>query len=244
MISYRRADARCGATGVFGGEGMEFIRHTEWPMWFGYAAVASSIVTCAMKTMIPLRVVSMTCNALFIVYGFFGGIYPTLILNLILLPLNSVRLQQMRKLIQDVEAAASFGETSVDWLKPFMVRRRFRKGDIVFHKGDVADAMFYSVTGRYRLCEMGIEIPAGQVFGDLGLLAPGNRRTQTIECTEDGEVLTATYQQVKELYFQNPQFGFYFMRLTSERLFENIRRLEEELTRKNDALAALGTKAN
>jgi signal-transduction protein with cAMP-binding, CBS, and nucleotidyltransferase domain len=192
--------------------------------------------------MIPLRVVSMTCNALFIIYGFFSGIYPTLILNLILLPLNTVRLHQMRKLIHDVEAAASYGETSIDWLKPFMASRSFHKGDIVFRKGDVADAMYYSVSGRYRLSEIGIEIPAGQVFGDLGLLAPGNRRTQTIECLEDGEVLTAGYQQVKELYFQNPQFGFYFLRLTSERLFENIKRLEEELARKNEALAALGHK--
>jgi hypothetical protein len=221
---------------------MEFIRHTEWPMWFGYAAVASSIITCAMKTMIPLRVVSMTCNALFIIYGFFSGIYPTLILNLILLPLNTVRLHQMRKLIHDVEAAASYGETSIDWLKPFMARRSFHKGDIVFRKGDIADAMYYSVSGRYRLCEIGIEIPVGQVFGDLGLLAPGNVRTQTIECLEDGEVLTAGYQQVKELYFQNPQFGFYFLRLTSERLFENISRLEAEIVRKNEALAALGHK--
>jgi len=219
---------------------MEFFRHTEWPMWFGYAAVVSSIVTCAMKTMIPLRVVSMTCNALFIVYGFFNGVYPTLILNLILLPLNTVRLHQMRKLIADVEAAASYGETSIDWLKPFMSQIKFRKGDIVFRKDDVADAMYYSVSGRYRLSEMGIEIPAGQVFGDLGLLAPGNRRTQTIECLEDGEVLKAGYQQVKELYFQNPQFGFYFLRLTSERLFENISRLERELVQKNEALAALG----
>jgi CRP/FNR family cyclic AMP-dependent transcriptional regulator len=221
---------------------MEFIRHTEWPMWFGYAAVASSIITCAMKTMIPLRVVSMTCNALFIIYGFFSGIYPTLILNLILLPLNTVRLHQMRKLIHDVEAAASYGETSIDWLKPFMSRRSFHKGDIVCRKGDLADAMYYSVSGRYRLVEIGIELPVGQVFGDLGLLAPGNRRTQTIECLEDGEVLTAGYQQVKELYFQNPQFGFYFLRLTSERLFENISRLENELARKNEALAALGHK--
>jgi CRP/FNR family transcriptional regulator, cyclic AMP receptor protein len=221
---------------------MEFFKHTEWPMWFGYAAVLSSVITCAMKTMIPLRVVSMTCNALFIIYGFFNGIYPTLILNLILLPLNTVRLHQMRKLIHDVEAAASYGETSIDWLKPFMARRSFHKGDIVFRKGDLADAMYYSVTGRYRLREMGIEIPIGQVFGDLGLLAPGNRRTQTIECLEDGEVLTAGYQQVKELYFQNPQFGFYFLRLTSERLFENISRLEAEIVRKNEALAALGHK--
>lgn len=221
---------------------MEFLSHTEWPMWFGYAAVVSSVITCAMKTMIPLRVVSMTCNGLFIIYGFFGGVYPTLILNLILLPLNTLRLQQMRKLIQDVEAAASMGETSIDWLKPFMSRRKFRKGDVVFRKGDIADAMHYSVSGRYRLCEMGIEIPTGHVFGDLGLLAPGNRRTQTIECIEDGEVLTATYQQVKELYFQNPQFGFYFLRLTSERLFDNIKRLEQDIVRKNEIIAELGGK--
>jgi hypothetical protein len=45
---------------------------------------------------------------------------------------------------------------------------------------------------------------------------------------------------VKELYFQNPQFGFYFLRLTSERLFDNIARLEQELARKNEALARLG----
>jgi len=162
---------------------------------------------------------------------------------LILLPLNTVRLHQMRKLIKDVEAAASTGETSIDWLKPFMSRRKFRKGDIVFRKGDPADAMHYSVSGRYKLSEMGIEIPAGQVFGDLGLLAPDNLRTQTIECIEDGDVLTATYEQVKELYFQNPQFGFYFLRLTSERLFDNIKRLEQEIVRKNEAIAELGGKA-
>jgi CRP-like cAMP-binding protein len=218
---------------------MELLEHTEWPMWFGYAAVAASVVTCAMKTMIPLRVVSMICNALFIIYGFFGGIYPTLLLNMILLPLNTLRLQQMQKLIQDVKAASSYGERSLDWLKPFMSSRKFRKGDIVFRKGDLADAMYYGVRGRYRLVETGIELPAGQVFGDLGLIAPGNLRTQTIECLEDGEALTASYQQVKELYFQNPQFGFYFLRLTSERLFDNINRLEQELARKNEALAAL-----
>jgi CRP-like cAMP-binding protein len=89
---------------------------------------------------------------------------------------------------------------------------------------------------------MGIEIPAGHVFGDLGFLSPDNRRTQTIECTEDGEVLTATYQQVKELYFQNPQFGFFFMRLTSERLFDNIKRLEQEIVRKNQVITELGGK--
>jgi CRP/FNR family cyclic AMP-dependent transcriptional regulator len=44
------------------------------------------------------------------------------------------------------------------------------------------------------------------------------------------------------LYFQNPQFGFYFLRLTTERLFENIGRLEKELAKKNEMLAGLNQK--
>ena len=48
---------------------------------------------------------------------------------------------------------------------------------------------------------------------------------------------------MKELYFQNPQFGFFFMRLTSERLFDNIKRLEQEIVRKNEVIAELGGKA-
>ena len=221
---------------------MDWIRSVEWPVWFGYAAVVASVVTCAMKTMIPLRVVSMICNSLFIIYGFFGHIYPTLALNCILLPLNGLRLFQMRKLIADVERAAASDQSSIDWLMPYMSGRTVKQGDIVFRKGEIADAMFYSVSGRYRLVESGIEIPLGQVFGELGLLSPGNLRTQSVECIENGQLLSASYQMVKELYFQNPEFGFYFLRLTSERLFQNIGRLEEELARKNAALQALAPK--
>ena len=181
---------------------MDWISSVTWPQWFGYAAVLASIVTCAMKTMIPLRVVSMVCNSLFITYGIFANVYPTLILNCILLPLNGLRLFQMRKLIADVERAAASGQSSIDWLMPYMSHRKLKKGEIVFRKGDVADAMFYSVSGRYRLLESGIEIPFGQVFGELGLISPGNVRTQTVECLEDGQALTASYQMVKELYFR------------------------------------------
>jgi len=221
---------------------MDWISSITWPQWFGYAAVLASVVTCAMKTMIPLRVVSMVCNSLFITYGIFANVYPTLILNCILLPLNGLRLFQMRKLIADVERAAASGQSSIDWLIPYMSHRKLKKGEIVFRKGDVADAMFYSVSGRYRLLESGIEIPFGQVFGELGLISPDNVRTQTVECLEDGQALTASYQMVKELYFQNPEFGFYFLRLTSERLFQNISRLEEELAHKDAQLAALALK--
>jgi CRP-like cAMP-binding protein len=63
-------------------------------------------------------------------------------------------------------------------------------------------------------------------MGELGFLSPDNRRTATIKCTEDGQVLTITYDKLLEIYFQNPQFGYYFLVLTSQRLLENIARLD------------------
>jgi len=200
----------------------------DWYMYFAYAAVAFSVVTSYMRTMIPLRIVSILCNSCFIIYAVFSHVHPTLFLNLILLPLNAYRLHEMIQLTRKVEAAAS-GDRSFDWLKPFMARKKFRAGEVLFNKGDEADALFYTISGSFRLRETGITIPAGQVVGELALLAPDKRRTQTLECAEDGEVMVATYQQVRQIYYQNPEFGFHFLELTSARLFQNIARLEGEL---------------
>jgi CRP-like cAMP-binding protein len=129
----------------------------------------------------------------------------------------------------------------MDWLKPFMTRRKTKAGEVLFAKGDVATCMFYTISGRYRLKEMGMDLLQGQVVGEMGFLSPDNTRTQTLECLEAGEVLSISYDEVRQLYFQNPQFGFYFLRLTSERLFHNMERMEEEITRLRAAMPEVGT---
>jgi CRP-like cAMP-binding protein len=93
-------------------------------------------------------------------------------------------------------------------------------------KGDVADEMLLTVTGRFRVIEIDVELPPGNLMGELGFLTPDNRRTATIECIEDGHVLTITYEKLLEIYFQNPQFGYYFLVLTSQRLLQNLARAE------------------
>jgi CRP-like cAMP-binding protein len=80
--------------------------------------------------------------------------------------------------------------------------------------------------------ESGIELPVGAIVGELGMLSPQGERTQTLECIEDGLVLSVTYAQVEELYVQNPEFGFFFLRLASARLFENIGALEARLSQR------------
>jgi CRP/FNR family cyclic AMP-dependent transcriptional regulator len=202
-----------------------------WIEVLGYIAAVCTLATYSMKTMIPLRISGIAANCFFIAFGFFGAIYPTLILHVILLPLNAVRLYQMLQLIRRVREASE-GDLSMEWLKPFMSRRQWNKGDILFRKGDVADRLFYTVSGHFQLNEIGLDIGHGQVIGELGLLAPGNRRTQTCECVEEGEALVISYDSVRQLFFQNPKFGFYFMRLATQRLFADVRRLEQTLEQK------------
>ena len=203
----------------------------------GYVAAVLVFLTFYMKTMIPLRLVGICSNCVFIIYAYFGTLYPVLILHIILLPLNLLRLREMLRLTKQVSAATR-ADLSMDWLKPFTSTRQFETGDVLFRKGDRADAMFFIVSGAYRLVEIGVQLPQGQVVGELGLLAPDQARTQTLECTASGEVLQITYEQVKQLYYQNPQFGFYFLQLTTKRLFENIAHLERELATKGSSVAS------
>ncbi len=42
-------------------------------------------------------------------------------------------------------------------------------------------------------------------------------------------LIPLTYDKVQQLYFQNPTFGFYLLRLTTERLLQNLARLEARL---------------
>jgi len=147
------------------------------------------------------------------------------LMYLLLLPINGLRLIQLRNLVKKARVAAQ-GDLSMDWLKPFMNRRNYRRGDVLFRKGQPANEMYLTVTGKFLVKEIGVELPPGRIMGELGFLTPNNRRTQTIECIENGAVLTITYDRLLEIYFQNPEFGYYFLRLSTERLLQNIARLE------------------
>jgi CRP-like cAMP-binding protein len=84
----------------------------------------------------------------------------------------------------------------------------------------------------------------GSVVGELGMLAPHRKRTQTLECKESGTMLEIGYDKIEQLYYQNPTFGFYFLRLSSARLFQNIGRLEKLLEERDLELARLRAPAH
>ena len=196
------------------------------------------VATLLTRTMVPLRVSNMISNVFFMAFGALASDVKTFLLYLLLLPINMIRLYQMLHLVKKARSAVQ-GDTSMEWLKPFMTQRKYRRGEVVFNKGDTANEMFLTVTGLFRVVEIDVQLPPGRLMGELGFLTPNNQRTATVECTEAAQVLTITYERLLELYFQNPQFGYYFLVVTSQRLLQNIAHAETIIEQKKMEIARL-----
>src|ERR1700737_1414923 len=184
------------------------------------------VATTTMRTMIPLRIFGILTNLVLITTAVPSHNYLIILVQTVVLGLNSYRLHQMLQLVRDVRKSVN-SDLSMEWLKPFMTERNCAAGEVLFYKDEKAEDMLYIVSGRFRLVESGIEFPVGAIVGELGMLSPSNTRTQTLECIEAGLILSVSYSKVEELYVQNPAFGFYFLRLTSARLFQNLDTVEK-----------------
>jgi CRP-like cAMP-binding protein len=186
------------------------------------------VISMSMKTVIPLRITGIISACFLLGAGILSRSVPAIVLYTLLLPVHSIRLYQMLELIKKVRAAART-DLSMNWLRPYMKKRKYRNGDILFRKGDPADEMFLVGKGKYRIPELDIDLRPGEIFGEMGLLTYGSQRTASVECVESGHVLTMPYDEVRALYFENPEFGFYFLKLSSNRLLHDLARAEQML---------------
>lgn len=88
--------------------------------------------------------------------------------------------------------------------------------------------MVFVVRGEFRITEFDIVVQNGTVLGELGLVSPEHRRTQTLECVSDGRLLVISYDEVRQLQAQAPLFGVFLLQIVGNRMFQNIQRLEAE----------------
>ena len=199
-----------------------------WIDFLGYAASGTVLATFCMSTMIPLRLVAIFSNVLFALFGFWAQIYPVMILHLILLPVNILRLMQIRHLVQRTSQST---DLSMQNLVPFMTHRQFRAGETMIRKGDQADRLFYLVHGQVEVAEFGKAISSGTVLGEIGVFARDQRRMATVICRTDCEVYELSEHKAKELYYQDPSFGYAVLQMIIARLMEDMNALAEFASR-------------
>ncbi len=107
-----------------------------------------------------------------------------------------------------------------------MVRRRFRRREIVFHEGDLGDRLYLVAKGRLLarvLTTEGEESAlalhgVGDVLGELILLSGNDRRSATIVALEPSELLSLSAADVAELRAAYPSVDEALDRVVAERM--------------------------
>jgi CRP/FNR family transcriptional regulator, cyclic AMP receptor protein len=193
----------------------------------GVLILASALV----KTILPLRWLAVGSNIGFMVYGALTPAYMVLVLHALLLPVNLVRGVQMQRLIRRVRASAAGADTSGIWMRRYMKPRSRRAGAVLFKAGDRADRLYFLVEGTIEIVEQGFVIQAGQMFGEIAFFLPDGQRTGTARCVTACKLLSIDEATFKQLYYQNPEFGFEVVRLIAGRLSREIHQLQGQLAK-------------
>jgi CRP-like cAMP-binding protein len=116
-------------------------------------------------------------------------------------------------------------------------RRRFRRGEVVFHRDDPADSVHLIVKGRFVVRVMTpLGEPAtiavrgpGDSFGEMALVGAGWRRAATVEALEESETFCVYEGAFEQLRKRQPQINRVLIaflanevRLLNERLLEAL----------------------
>lgn len=116
-------------------------------------------------------------------------------------------------------------------------RSTYRRGEVVFHRHDPADAMHLVTKGRFDVriaTALGDEVALaiwgpGDIFGELAVLTDGNR-TATVTALEPGETLVVRGSELRRLAHRHPSLDEVLVRVLAERVAFLSERLVEAYT--------------
>lgn len=192
-------------------------RHiTNLSLIMAWGDAITVIIATYSKTILSLRLSLMINNIFGILSGITSGAVPTIVKHTINFPLNFIRHKQIKKLIKNLESSNS-ENFNVEWLKPFMQTASYKKGDYIFKNNDAADKAFILTDGEAEIQERNVTLQSGEIFGELALFTGSGKRTASVFCLTDVKLLYISYNDLEQLYFQNPQFGFHLIKLIVRR---------------------------
>src|SRR6056297_656836 len=120
---------------------------TLWIELVGWIAAGLTLAAYSCRTMLPLRFTAVGANVFFASYGALAEIYPTLVLHVVLLPLNAYRLWEILNLTRRARAPGPAPDT-FDWIAEVQAPERFEAGTVLFSAGQRADYLYYLVSGE------------------------------------------------------------------------------------------------
>ena len=187
--------------------------------------ISAGLVFCSlyMRTMSRLRRVAILANISSLFYAWLMGAIPMVILQLVLLPLNIVRIRQMNRILDRIGRVA---EETYDFSPfiPYMKTASFKAGEVLFRKGDRSNQLYLIKFGEVWLEELEKSLGETEILGEIGIFAANRFRTATAKAVTDVEAYAIDYETVRLLHYQNPDFSMYLINIVVRRLVENERK--------------------
>lgn len=130
-------------------------------------------------------------------------------------------------LLEHVPFLAALSEEDLTWLAKRVLRRKYKRGDIIFLKDDPGQSMFIVEDGAVRIYVPGTQgadltlavMSPGEFFGDLSLL-DGHSRSASAEAARDSTLLTLEREDLTELVHSRPDAALAILEVISLRLRE------------------------
>ena len=121
---------------------------------------------------------------------------------------------------------AGLPEDDVRGLLSIARRRTFSKGEVVFHRDDLAESLHLVVRGHFAVrvrTQVGDSVlldvvGPGRAFGELALLRPDSRRSATVSALEEGETRSVFRTDFAELQRSHPGVKDVLLTLLAEQL--------------------------
>jgi CRP-like cAMP-binding protein len=191
-----------------------------WVEAIGYAGTSLTVAAWAMKTSMRLRIAGILSSVAFLLYGYLTQSYPVMIMEMILMPLNIMRLHEMMRLVSSVSSALEARDNGPDlsWLAPHMRKLKLAPNQTLFSHGEPADRLFIVLSGEVILTGSSTIVGVGEMLGEAGLFEPAQVQTQTCRALEGAEVGEIRQSLISELFFQNPAFGYRLSQLAVSRM--------------------------
>ena len=200
---------------------------------FAVLSLILSVAGYLARPMVTLRWLAAGGSVALLGYGVLHPSIISCVISGVILPINVYRALEAGRLTRRVNRAARDANMAGLWLKPYMKAKNYKAGHVLFNKGDHADRLFLLVDGDMTLADIDRPLEPGRVFGEIALFSPTRIRTHTVQCTTDCTVLEIHETTVKQLYFQNPSFGFHLIDLLVSRLSNDLDRVERQATTPN-----------
>lgn len=103
---------------------------------------------------------------------------------------------------------------------------RFRRGDFVFHEGDLPNALYIVTSGRIAIANRSFDgresmvalMETGALFGEMSLFDRGEGRSTDARALKATSVLRVPFPPVAEIFEQRPQLLWNVVRMLCGRL--------------------------